>query len=182
MEHNIIRIVKKQILRLQGVKSPSSQTMRLKWSKVVVLSIFWQITISGVVSISGCSSEFTGEHSGGQGKQAQQEAGNTAAKSTHKEIGEASWYGPGFQGKETANGEIFDPKDMTAAHPTLPMGTKAKVTNLENGKKIEVRINDRGPFAADRAIDLSNAAAKKLEMKKGGTAEVKIETKTTQKK
>lgn len=97
-------------------------------------------------------------------------------------MGEASWYGPGFQGKETANGETFDQKDMTAAHPTLPMGTKAMVTNLENGKKVEVRVNDRGPFAADRAIDLSNAAAKKLEMKKGGTAEVKIETKTTQKK
>jgi rare lipoprotein A len=71
---------------------------------------------------------------------------------------------------------------MTAAHPTLPMGTKAKVTNLENGKKVEVRINDRGPYADDRVIDLSGAAAKKLDMKEGGTAEVKIETKPTKMK
>jgi rare lipoprotein A len=90
-------------------------------------------------------------------------------------------YGPGFQGKETANGETFDQKDMTAARPSLPMGTKAKVTNLENGKKVEVRINDRGPYANDRVIDLSGAAAKKLGMKGDGTTQVKIETKATQK-
>lgn len=71
---------------------------------------------------------------------------------------------------------------MTAAHPTLPMGTKAKVTNLENNKKVEVKINDRGPYAEDRVIDLSGAAAKKLDIKKGGTAQVKIEAKPTKKK
>jgi rare lipoprotein A len=70
---------------------------------------------------------------------------------------------------------------MTAAHPTLPMGTKAKVTNLENGKKVEVRINDRGPYAKDRVIDLSGAAANKLDMKEGGSAQVKIETKPVKK-
>lgn len=98
---------------------------------------------------SGCSSEFSGEYSGNQDKQAQQEVRNTTAKSTRKEVGEASSYGPWFQGKETANGETFDQKDLTAAHPTLPMGTKTKVTNLENGKKVEARSNDREPFAAD---------------------------------
>lgn len=100
-----------------------------------------------------------------------------ATKSGHKEVGEASWYGKEFQGRKTANGEVFDQKEMTAAHPTLPMGTQAEVTNLENGKKVEVRINDRGPYAEDRAIDLSGAAAKQLDMKKDGTARVKIETK-----
>jgi rare lipoprotein A len=100
----------------------------------------------------------------------------------HKEVGEASWYGPGFQGQETASGETFDQKEMTAAHPTLPMGTKAKVTNLENDKKVEVRINDRGPYADNRVIDLSSAAAKKLDMKEDGTTQVKIETKPIKKK
>jgi rare lipoprotein A len=71
---------------------------------------------------------------------------------------------------------------MTAAHPTLPMGTKAKVTNLENGKKVDVRINDRGPYADGRVIDLSGAAAKKIDMKGDGTAQVKIETKATKNK
>jgi rare lipoprotein A len=94
---------------------------------------------------------------------------------SHKEVGKASWYGSGFHGRQTASGEPFDRNDMTAAHPTLPMGTKAKVTNLENGKKVEVTINDRGPFAKGRAIDLSQKAASKLEMEKDGTAQVKIE-------
>ena len=98
------------------------------------------------------------------------------------EVGEASWYGPGFQGKETANGDTFDQTKMTAAHPSLPMGTKAKVTNLENDKEVEVRINDRGPYAKDRVIDVSRAAAKKLDMQEDGTAQVKIETKRTDKK
>ena len=66
---------------------------------------------------------------------------------------------------------------MTAAHPTLPLGTKAEVTNLENDKKVEVKINDRGPYVDDRVIDVSRAAAKKLDMVEEGTAQVKIETK-----
>jgi rare lipoprotein A len=133
------------------------------------------------LSISGCTSKDPGENSEGRGNLTRQEAGSTATKSVHKQVGEASWYGPGFQGKETANGETFDQKDMTAAHPTLPMGTKAKVTNLENGKKVEVRINDRGPYAEERVIDLSGAAANKLDMKEDGTTQVKIETKATKK-
>ncbi|MFZ2168059.1 MAG: septal ring lytic transglycosylase RlpA family protein [Methylococcaceae bacterium] len=142
------------------------------------LSDFSRLTLICALAMSGCSPE----HSGGQGKQTQLEQGSAATKPVHKEVGEASWYGPGFQGQETANGESFNQKDMTAAHPSLPMGTKAKVTNLENGKKVEVRINDRGPYAGNRAIDLSSAAANKLDMKKDGTTEVKIETKPTKKK
>ncbi|MGZ5011329.1 MAG: septal ring lytic transglycosylase RlpA family protein, partial [Methylobacter sp.] len=141
------------------------------------LSGMSRVTLLGALVFSGCTSE----HSGEQGKQAQQEKESAASKSVHKEVGEASWYGPGFQGQETSNGETFDQKEMTAAHPSLPMGTKAKVTNLENGKKVEVRINDRGPFTKNRVIDLSGAAAKKLDMKKDGTSQVKIETKPAKK-
>ena len=136
-----------------------------------------QVTLICTLAISGCTSKDSGEYSSGQAQQKPQEQSSTT-QPVHKEVGEASWYGPGFHGKETANGETFDQKDMTAAHPSLPMGTVAKVTNLENGKKVDVRINDRGPFKGDRAIDLSSAAANKIDMKKGGTTQVKIESKS----
>ena len=80
----------------------------------------------------------------------------------YEEIGDASWYGPGFHGRKTASGEIYDMNDMTAAHKELPLGTKVKVTNLHNGKSVVVRINDRGPFHGNRIIDLSKAAARKI--------------------
>jgi rare lipoprotein A (peptidoglycan hydrolase) len=89
------------------------------------------------------------------------------------EIGEASWYGPGFHGRKTASGERFDTYDLTAAHKTLPFGTLLKVTNLENNLFTIVRINDRGPYIRGRIIDLSKAA--KNEIRMGGTANVKIE-------
>ena len=73
--------------------------------------------------------------------------------------GAASWYGPGFHGKRTANGERFNTNDLTAAHKTLPFGTKVQVTNERTGKSVVVRINDRGPYAHGRVIDLSKAAA-----------------------
>ena len=92
-----------------------------------------------------------------------------------KQIGNASWYGPTQNGKETASGETFDQNELTAAHPTLPLGTKAVVTNLENGKSVRVTINDRGPHAKGRKIDLSRAAARKIGMTKKGVAKVKIE-------
>jgi rare lipoprotein A len=85
------------------------------------------------------------------------------AKSFHKgsslQAGAASWYGPGFQGRKTANGERFNTHDLTAAHKTLPFGTKVRVTNEQTGKSVVVRINDRGPYAHGRVIDLSKAAA-----------------------
>ncbi len=87
--------------------------------------------------------------------------------------GVASWYGPGFQGRKTANGERFNTSEMTAAHKTLPFNTLVKVTNLSNGVSTVVRINDRGPFIRGRIIDLSKAAKNELQM--GGLAEVKIE-------
>jgi rare lipoprotein A len=91
------------------------------------------------------------------------------------QTGIASWYGPGFHGKATASGEIYDQNDMTAAHQTLPLGTKVMVTNMENGRSAEVWINDRGPFAKDRIIDLSHTAAQSIDMVGPGTALVRID-------
>ena len=141
-------------------------------------SRFWRGVLIGTLLLVGCTWDRTGE----QGTQTSQEKGTSAAKPNHKEVGEASWYGPGFHGKETANGETFNQNKMTAAHPSLPLGTKAEVTNLENGKKVEVRINDRGPYAEDRVIDVSRAAAKRLGMEEEGTTEVKIESKPIKQK
>jgi len=91
------------------------------------------------------------------------------------ETGVASWYGPDFHGKLTSNKEIYDMYDMTAAHRTLPFGTYVMVTNLDNGRTATVRINDRGPFAGDRIIDLSYAAARVLGMIGPGTVPVRLE-------
>ena len=89
--------------------------------------------------------------------------------------GVASYYGPGFHGRRTANGEAFDMHAMTAAHRTLPFGTKVKVTNQANGKSAIVRVNDRGPYANGRIIDLSVAAAKQIGSTNSGTARVTLE-------
>ncbi|PLX95236.1 MAG: septal ring lytic transglycosylase RlpA family lipoprotein [Desulfuromonas sp.] len=92
------------------------------------------------------------------------------------EEGVASWYGPDFHGKKTSNGETYDMYAMTAAHKTLPLGASVKVVNQRNGLETVVRVNDRGPFVAGRIIDLSYAAAKKLDVVGPGTAPVRIET------
>src|SRR6266705_3877095 len=91
------------------------------------------------------------------------------------QLGVASWYGPGFHGNRTANGEIYDQYELTAAHRTLPLGTRVMVTNLSNGRAVEVRINDRGPFVDGRAIDLSYAAARTIGLVGPGTGRVRIE-------
>ena len=90
------------------------------------------------------------------------------------ENGKASYYADKFQGRRTASGEIFRQRRMTAAHKTLPFGTKVRVTNLSNGRSIKVRINDRGPFVAGRIIDLSKKAARRLGMLNDGVVSVKI--------
>jgi rare lipoprotein A len=91
------------------------------------------------------------------------------------QVGKASWYGPHFQGKETASGETFDMYDLTAAHRTLPMGSLVRVTNLKNGHQVTVRINDRGPVYHSRIIDLSYKAAKILGLKAEGIQTVRLE-------
>jgi rare lipoprotein A len=91
------------------------------------------------------------------------------------ERGDASYYAQDFHGRKTASGETFDMNDLTAAHPSLAMGTRVRVTNLDNGRAVVVRINDRGPFARGRVIDVSYAAATKLDMIATGVAPVKLE-------
>jgi len=86
----------------------------------------------------------------------------------------ASWYGSEFAGRRTANGERFDPNQMTAASKTLPLGSVVRVTNPHNGKSVDVRINDRGPYVSGRSIDLSRGAARKIGMTRSGVARVKI--------
>lgn len=93
----------------------------------------------------------------------------------YDETGVASWYGPGFHGKKTATGEIYDQHGLTAAHPTLPLPSIVRVTNLENGKSALIRVNDRGPFAKNRIIDLSKASADKLGVIGNGTARVRVQ-------
>jgi rare lipoprotein A len=95
------------------------------------------------------------------------------------QTGIASWYGPGFHGRTTSNGERYDMQSPTAAHKTLPMNTMVLVKNLENGKETIVRINDRGPFVRGRVIDLSFAAARQLGIVKNGTAKVQVTAMTT---
>jgi rare lipoprotein A (peptidoglycan hydrolase) len=91
------------------------------------------------------------------------------------EEGVASWYGPGFDGRETANGEVYDQDAMTAAHPSLPFGTRVRVTRVATGRHVVVRINDRGPWFEDRVIDLSRAAGAALGLMKPGIAAVRLE-------
>ncbi|MDP8961026.1 MAG: septal ring lytic transglycosylase RlpA family protein [Actinomycetota bacterium] len=89
--------------------------------------------------------------------------------------GPASWYGPGFAGKATASGEVYDPSELTAAHRSLPFGTRVRVTNQRNGRSVVVRINDRGPFVGGRILDVSSAAADRLRMKGHGVVPVTVQ-------
>ncbi len=97
------------------------------------------------------------------------------AKVLYTQTGWASWYGPGFQKRKAANGEVFDTEKMTAAHRTLPLNSIVRVTNIKTGESVLVRITDRGPFVGDRIIDLSRAAARKLSVYQHGTALVRME-------
>jgi rare lipoprotein A len=99
----------------------------------------------------------------------------TPAVEDGRQEGIASWYGPGFHGRRTANGEVYDQYELTAAHQTLPLGTRVMVTSLTNGHGVEVRINDRGPFVGGRIVDLSYAAARVIGMLGPGTMPVRLE-------
>jgi|SRR5271156_6602285 len=98
-----------------------------------------------------------------------------SSKSRAYQVGTASWYGEQFQGKQTASGEPFDMRDFTAAHPSLPLGSYVKVTNLRNGKAVVVRINDRGPVVDGRIIDVSYNAARALGFKDRGLQKVRLD-------
>jgi len=104
----------------------------------------------------------------------------TVSKHNHRpyEVGTASWYGSYFDGRTTASGEPYNMYDLTAAHPTLPLGTWVRVTNLHNGRKVFVRINDRGPIVPGRIIDLSYGAAEALQFKHKGLQRVRLDLAT----
>jgi rare lipoprotein A len=126
--------------------------------KTTILSLIFFLTVQLVLTPNGSNNVYSkGDPTG----------------PSFVEIGEASWYGPGFHGRKTANGERFDTYEMTAAHKTLPFGTLLKVTNLGNNLYTVVRINDRGPYIRGRIIDLSKAAKDAIGM--GGTTQVRIE-------
>lgn len=103
------------------------------------------------------------------------QAGLARPNTDYRQVGIASWYGPGFHGRPTASGERFDQNRLTAAHRDLPLGSEVTVTNLANGRSVQVEINDRGPYVAGRVIDLSRAAAGQLGMIEQGVAQVTIE-------
>lgn len=93
----------------------------------------------------------------------------------YDQVGRASWYGSAFHGRRTANGEVFNKEGLTAAHPTLPLPSYVRVTNLENGRSVVVRVNDRGPFGHGRIIDVSRRTAELLDFKQNGTAGVRVQ-------
>jgi len=99
----------------------------------------------------------------------------TPVSSGHSESGQASYYGNEFHGRKTANGERFDQGKLTAAHRTLPFGTRLKVTNTQNGRSVQVRVNDRGPFVKGRVIDLSSSAFKAIGNLNAGVVPVRIQ-------
>ena len=94
---------------------------------------------------------------------------------TDRQTGLASWYGPGFYGRPTASGATYTGADLTAAHRALPLGTRVRVTNLENGRRVVVVVDDRGPYVGGRVIDLSTAAARRLDMIRDGVVRVRVE-------
>jgi rare lipoprotein A len=103
------------------------------------------------------------------------EIGQESARPKAYQIGTASWYGTYFQGRTTASGEPYDMYDLTAAHPTLPLGSWVRVTNLHNGRSIVVRINDRGPIVPGRIIDVSYSTARELRFKEQGLQRVRLD-------
>jgi rare lipoprotein A len=126
-----------------------------------------------VVLLGSCALQQAGPPSPAVASQAKEDVPKPEEPKV-EQVGNASWYGPAQDGKETASGETFDQNALTAAHPTLPLGTTAVVTNLETGKSVEVTINDRGPYAKGRKIDLSRAAAQRIGMTKKGVTRVRI--------
>jgi rare lipoprotein A len=138
-----------------------------------------QFVIQGAKEITGSSS------SSGNGSQGDYKVGKPyriagvwyypAEDFAYTETGVASWYGPKFHGKSTANGDVFDMNELTAAHRTLPMPSMVRVTNLRNGRSLKLLVNDRGPFAHGRIIDVSRRAAQLLGFKSQGTTRVRVE-------
>ncbi|WP_290763313.1 septal ring lytic transglycosylase RlpA family protein [Fibrobacter sp. UBA4297] len=134
-------------------------------------SRFWAVAFLGILlACSGCSGA---THRKGYVRVTKATRVQKKAEIGYTFTGDASYYGKGFDGKKTASGEIFDRDAFTCAHRSLPFGTKLKVTRIKTGASVIVRVNDRGPYAKRRVLDLSEAAGKKLGLDKAGHAEVK---------
>ena len=132
---------------------------------------FWLVFVLGILlACSGCSGS---THRKGYTRVTKSSRVQKKAEIGYTFTGDASYYGKGFDGKKTASGELFDHDDFTCAHRTLPFGTKLKVTRIKTGASVVVRVNDRGPYAKKRVLDLSEAAGKKLGLDKAGHAQVK---------
>lgn len=136
--------------------------------------------ILALVTLIGCTpfdSKYKGHYKVGNSYKVKNKVYTPQEVTFYKKEGLASWYGPKFHGKKTANGEVFNRRGLTAAHHTLPLPSVVKVTNLQNNKSVVVIVNDRGPFAKNqhRIIDLSEKAAEIIDMKKQGVAKVKVE-------
>jgi rare lipoprotein A len=134
------------------------------------------------LALAGCSSSGDGRPATPQGIYKLGQPYQIAGRWYHPEfdpaydrIGVASWYGAEFDGRPTANGEVFDLSQLSAAHPTMPLPSLVRVTNLDNGRQLELRVNDRGPFVGDRIIDLSQAAARELGFEREGTVPVRVQ-------
>jgi rare lipoprotein A len=128
--------------------------------------------VAGLVSLAGCTRQVRPTREEGRRDATASSDGAPRAKGTA--VGLASWYGQRFEGRRTASGERFERGALTAAHRTFPFGTCAEVTNLENGSRVKVRINDRGPHARERLIDVSEGAARRLGMMERGLARVAV--------
>jgi rare lipoprotein A len=152
------------------------------------------VLLTGLVLLAGCGSSPSGPQSHGVGPYSHTAAGPTqgyykvgqpyqidgatytpGVDYDYDETGIASWYGPNFTGKITANGELYDMNEVTGAHRTLPMPSLVRVTNLDNGRTIVVRVNDRGPYARGRILDMSRRGAQLLGYEKTGTAKVRVQ-------
>ncbi|WP_235282192.1 septal ring lytic transglycosylase RlpA family protein [Methyloterricola oryzae] len=131
------------------------------------------MALTALLLLQACAPEVDTERH--RKSKARSPSSHTQGSPDCRQVGIASWYGPGFDGKATASGDTFDQDELTAAHRTLPLGTEVDVTDLRSGKSVEVEINDRGPYVGNRAIDLSSKAAKKLGIKEKGKAKVRIE-------
>ena len=127
--------------------------------------LFVTLTV-GLGFWTGCASSRAARETG--------ETDRASGNRGYLEEGLASFYGPGLNGRPTASGEKLDPKKLTAAHRTLPFGTCLKVVNMENGRSVEVRVNDRGPHVQGRVVDVSQAGAERLELTKKGLARVRL--------
>jgi rare lipoprotein A len=147
-------------MRAQPIKIKGGRTQRLQnWVAVGILVL--------TMSVAGATGDADGQAAPGKSQ-------TRLNKTLHWfEVGMASWYGPHFQGKKTANGESFDMNELTCAHRSLPLGSWVRVTNLKNQRTVFVRVNDRGPVADGRVVDLSFAAAKAVGL--AGVGKVKLE-------